>query len=159
MRIIVFSDTHGNYPAAVRAVDEAGPVDLIVHLGDELQDAATIATVTGTQLLMVAGNCDRGEAAPRERCELLDGVWVFMTHGDRYQVKWGIEALTKKALAEKARVALFGHTHQAMVAEQAGLLLVNPGTLDCRRDDLSYALLTIDNGSVAARLCTLPPVA
>jgi uncharacterized protein len=156
MRIIVFSDTHGNYPEAIKAVDDASPVDLIVHLGDELQDASFIAMATGIPVLMVAGNCDPGHPAPRERCEELDGLRVFMTHGDRYHVKAGTAALTKKALAEKARIALFGHTHLPMIQDQEGVLLVNPGTLSKRGSSRNFALLIIDNGSVAARIVTLP---
>lgn len=157
MRIIVFADTHGNYPEAVKAVDTAEPVDLIIHLGDELQDADAIGIATGAPLLVVAGNCDPSHPAPREQCVELAGVRVFMTHGDRYLVKAGMANLMKKALAEKARVALFGHTHLPLIQDLEGVLLVNPGTLSNRGSSKSYALLTIHNGSVTARLITLPP--
>ena len=85
-------------------------------------------------------------------------VFLFADHGVLPAlVKAGMANLMKKALAEKARVALFGHTHLPLIQDLEGVLLVNPGTLSNRGSSKSYALLTIHNGSVTARLITLPP--
>ena len=53
MKLLIISDTHGDYPLAVRTVESAGPVDLIVHLGDGLEDARIIDAIVDLPVLKV----------------------------------------------------------------------------------------------------------
>jgi putative phosphoesterase len=78
-----------------------------------------------------------------------------MTHGDIYRVKNGLEALVRKALAEKATVALFGHTHTPLVQSEEGVLLVNPGTLMGASRNKSYAILTVTKQAASAEIIPL----
>ena len=155
MRIVVLSDTHGNYLSAMQAVAEASPVDLIVHLGDDLHDATLLGHLTDIPIIKVPGNCDHAAGEALERAELLAGQIVFMTHGDRYNVKSGLAELREKGLAEEARIVLYGHTHLASVLEVDGMLLVNPGTLISRSRLQSYALLTLTEGTAKAEIIHL----
>jgi predicted phosphodiesterase len=54
-------------------------------------------------------------------------------------------------------VVVFGHSHQPVIAEDAGLLLVNPGSaIDRRRaPTCSMAVLEIAEGRVEATLVPL----
>ncbi len=157
MRLLILSDTHGNYPLAVKALEEAGQVDRIIHLGDEFEDARMIEAIIGSPLIKVPGNCDLGVEDARTITVTLDGSRVFMTHGDRFQVKSGLARLHKKAAAEQAGIVLYGHTHLAAITEIDGILFINPGCLDYKCDTPSYAILTITAGRVSAEICPIKP--
>ena len=157
MRIIVLSDTHGNYARAVRAVNEAGPAELVIHLGDEYADGALIGQFCQRPLLAVPGNCDPGCSEPRLKTVTAAGKRILLTHGDSYGVKNGLHHLIKKGLTERADVILFGHTHQPLVQQIDGMLLVNPGTLQYRASTQSYAILEISDETASASIITLDP--
>ena len=152
MKIIVFSDTHGNYPLAVRAVDNAGPVDHIIHLGDGTGDATMMEHALGRPVLKVAGNCDLLSPEPKEIRTAFARKNFFITHGDRYNVKSGLSQLQLKARNAKSHVVLYGHTHAASVVNLGGVLFVNPGCVSEACTHRSFALLTITDGNVSAEI-------
>ena len=152
MRVVVFSDTHGNYPLAIRALEKIGVFAQIVHLGDEIEDARIIEELTGQPLLKVPGNCDMGCKDPSELLMEIAGRKIFMTHGDGYQVKSGLSTLWKKAAIEGAEVALYGHTHVAAVTMIEGILFINPGTLSTRSVGASCALLIFSPTEITAEI-------
>jgi len=156
MKIMVVSDTHGNYLAPLTCLDENSGVDLIVHLGDEISDGRMLSSLTRIPVILVPGNCDPEAREPRELCGVFDGQKIFMTHGDIYRVKNGLNALIRKAASENASVILFGHTHIPLVQQEEGRLLVNPGTLMAGCRNKSYALLTVTKKSVTAEIIPVP---
>ena len=107
MKLLILSDTHGNYPLALRAVEKVGQVDQIIHLGDELDDATILESVLGRSLIKVPGNCDTAGDRSRDLLVTFEGIRFFITHGDRYHVKSGLTALHKKALEQKAQAVLW----------------------------------------------------
>ncbi|GAM11057.1 putative metallophosphoesterase YsnB [Geobacter sp. OR-1] len=155
MNCIVFSDTHGNYPLAAETVSLAAPVDMIIHLGDETEDANMIERICLTQVQKVAGNCDPPGKWPREICTSVGETRMLLTHGDRYSVKAGLSKLVERAVAADAQVVLYGHTHQASIERIGGILFVNPGSLHCGAAIKSYAVLTINNSEIAARIVVI----
>ncbi len=155
MKIMVVSDTHGNYLAPLSCLDENSGVELIVHLGDEISDGRMLSNLTRVPVILVPGNCDPEAREPRELCEVLEGQRIFMTHGDRYRVKNGLDSLVSKAAEEKASIVLFGHTHTPLVLRENGLLLVNPGTLMSGSKNKSYAILTLARNSADAEIITV----
>ena len=76
----------------------------------------------------VCGNCDREPVNPEVLQCTLDGVKFFCTHGDRYGVKYTLDALLNAAYFAGADIVLFGHTHRALSETTQGLYVVNPGT-------------------------------
>lgn len=158
MKLAVFSDTHGNYPLALRALEEYGHVDGIIHLGDDIEDADIIEDIVDCPVVKVAGNCDRGAQAPRELHCTFAGVSFFLTHGDAYQVKAGLAKLRARAHAGQFRVVLYGHTHIAAVEQAGDTTFVNPGCLHKGSDTKSFATITIEAGMVSARIIPLPDV-
>ncbi|HZV82118.1 MAG TPA: metallophosphoesterase [Geobacteraceae bacterium] len=156
MKIMVVSDTHGNYLAPLACLDENAGIDLIIHLGDEINDGRMLQSLTSIPVILVPGNCDPDAREPRELCGVLGGQRIFMTHGDIYRVKNGLDALIRKAVSEKASVALFGHTHTPLVLEENGLLLVNPGTLMTASTNKSFAVLTVSGKSASAEIFQVP---
>jgi len=152
MRILVISDTHGNYPLALRAADLAEPFDAVIHLGDGAEDAALLAQVLEIQVLQVAGNCDLNSDAPRELLWECEGKRILLAHGDLYGVKRWMGGLEKRGLEEDADAVLFGHTHQAIITTRSGILFVNPGTLMRSSLHKSCAVMEIGPSGITARL-------
>mgnify|MGYP000949154618 CR=1 FL=1 len=156
MRILVVSDSHGNYRNLFKARELAGQIDTIIHLGDGEGDAAMLAEAEEIPVLQVAGNCDFGAGAPRELLETLSDTRLLICHGDRYGVKLGLTQLLERAKNCGAAAALYGHTHQAQVEQYDGIWLINPGTLWGRAPFLSYAILELQPGTISAVIYKLP---
>jgi uncharacterized protein len=155
MRIIVVSDTHGNYLAPLSFLEETG-ADLLIHLGDEIADAKALEQIIDTPVLKVPGNCDPGAKEPRELLASIAGKKFFITHGDLYRVKNGIDRLAEKAAAMNAAAVLFGHTHKPSIQKQDGILLINPGNLMAGSNSKSYAILTVTLSLLSDEIIYLP---
>jgi putative phosphoesterase len=160
VRIGVISDTH--IPSRARTlppqvVEAFAGVDAVLHAGDvttrrTLDDLAAVAPVTA-----VAGNVDDASlrAALPERVRLaLDGVEVGMVHDSG--PSQGRRERMRRAFPG-CRVVVYGHSHQPVIEDRDGLLLVNPGSAcDPRRAKVpSVAILEIVGGQVRAELVWL----
>lgn len=109
------------------AIERLRP-DAVIHLGDHLEDAESMESVfSGVDFYHVPVNCDFFTSAPPSLTISLDGVRIFLTHGHLFGVKSGLTRLTLEARRVGAQLALFGHTHRALLEEQDGLWLMNPG--------------------------------
>lgn len=151
MKVLVISDTHGNVNRAFIAHTLSEPVDTIIHLGDGCADANLLREALDVPVINVAGNCDPGSEAPRECVWECEGKRILLTHGDAYQVKSGLARLRQRAGEVGADAVLFGHTHQGLLEEHSGLLLVNPGALANQGQHRSYAVLVITPEGISAR--------
>ena len=150
MRVGLISDTHDLLRP--EALERLRGADHIIHAGDlcsrEVLDAlAKLAPVTA-----VRGNNDRGNWARRLPSRVrvrLAGIDVCVIH-ERPEID--------DAFARGARVIVFGHSHQPLVEERDGVLLVNPGSAGPRRFKLPIAVaeLLIARGAVSARIIELP---
>jgi uncharacterized protein len=152
MKLLVISDTHGNYPMALQAEEAAGDIDAIIHLGDGVNDAILISQALDTEVRIVAGNCDLAASAPREQLLEYGGKRLLLTHGDRYSVKHGMDRLFKHGLEAGADVILYGHTHIASINTKSDILMVNPGTLSQTSHKKTFAVLEINSGTVSATI-------
>lgn len=151
MKIILFSDSHGATQPMLDAVQDVQP-DLILHLGDYTKDCDALrGAFPQIALRSVKGNGDIFAPEPETETFTVEGVTFFITHGHRYRVKMGLEAVLNAAYFSRARVLAFGHTHRPLLQEQDGLLVVNPGSAY----DKKYAVLQVEHGQVMGRLCTL----
>lgn len=152
MRILVISDTHGNYPLAFKACNQAEPFAALIHLGDGGVDAALLEDALGIKVVHVTGNCDCGSASPRELLWEYEGKKLLLVHGDAYGVKNGLGRLEKRASEVGADAVLFGHTHRATVTTLSGILAVNPGTLMRTSQHTTFATLEINSQCITAEL-------
>lgn len=143
MKVIVISDTHGSVHRVFSAIAHAEPVDAVIHLGDGSADAELLRESGDVPVISIAGNCDIGSNAPRERLWECEGQRILLTHGDAYQVKTGLAKLRQRAEEVGADAVLFGHTHQIMCDRHSGILFINPGTLSNAALHRSYAVLNI----------------
>lgn len=151
MKILVISDTHGNANRAFIAHTLSEPVDMVIHLGDGCADADLLRNVLDIPVINVAGNCDSGSNVPREYVWECEGKRILLTHGDAYQVKSGLAKLRRRAEKIGVDAVLFGHTHQRVCENHAGLLLVNPGTLSNDSHHRSYAVVVITPDGITCR--------
>ena len=147
----MISDTHGSSNRAFNAHSLSEPVDAIIHLGDGAADADLLREALDVPVINVAGNCDPGSNAPRERILECEGKRILLTHGDAYQVKSGLARLRQRAEEVGVDAVLFGHTHRGMLEDHAGLLLVNPGTLSNAAQHRSFAVMIITTEGITSR--------
>ncbi|TEB07411.1 hypothetical protein Psch_00964 [Pelotomaculum schinkii] len=150
MRVIVFSDSHGHLANGIRALKEAGPLDLIIHAGDFYQDALRLAAETALPVKAVRGNCDFPDERQLEEVFELAGHRVLLLHGHTFVSKYRVDKLVLQALEAGADIVVFGHSHTAGFTREAGVLLFNPGSISRPRDHdrPSYGILEFDEDGV-----------
>lgn len=129
MKIFVVSDTHGNTKDFINQVNNMDKPELIIHLGDYVEDGEKIEESTGIETIIVKGNGDYFHPKYNEE-EILDikGKTLFLTHGHTYGVRYGIDRLLYKAEEIGVDLVLFGHTHNPIVFEEKGIIFINPGS-------------------------------
>ncbi len=152
MKIAVLSDTHGNYPLAIQALDRITDLDCIIHLGDTLEDADIIESALEMPVIKLAGNCDAVPKVPRELFMTISNVKIFLSHGDLYRVKNGIDKIHEKASRANAGIVLYGHTHVPAIQKKGEILLINPGSLKESAHQQTLAILSITNGETVAEI-------
>ena len=155
MRVGLISDTHGKLRPEV--FDALAGVDRILHAGDVgsgelLDELNAIADVVA-----VWGNTDGFEVRTRttEVADLmLDGHHVIVVHGDQFGSPTPEQL---RAAYPEADVIVYGHTHQPLIEERDGALIVNPGAAGPARFKLkpSVAILELDGDSRTARIVEL----
>ncbi len=156
MLIGVISDTHRYKWVIEEAVKKMGEVDMIIHLGDNVQDVEEIAKYFKGKIINVKGNCDFSKSVPVDIIEMIEGKKFFITHGHRYDVKNSMTRLKLKALEVNADVVLFGHSHVSGIAYEDGIWFVNPGSPAVPRNGFfSVALIKIEEGEVKASIIEL----
>ncbi|MDL2234851.1 metallophosphoesterase [Christensenellaceae bacterium OttesenSCG-928-L17] len=154
-RILVLSDSHKDMAALQKAVARETP-DAIIHLGDHILDALALGRAyPNIPLHAVRGNTDEASFGEAEIVVTLFGCKFLLTHGHRYHVKRDLAPLVYRAQELKVDVALFGHTHRALIEPAAGLLLCNPGCCNRRLSAYgppSYLVLTMSGNKAYPRL-------
>ena len=155
MKLLIFSDSHGNVANMEDAVRLERP-DRVLHLGDLARDAQSLQEkFPRLPVTYVPGNCDgRRPDLPIERTFTLEGVKIFMTHGHAYHVKEGAWAAIRAAREAGARLLCFGHTHEALCEFQNGLWVVNPGAAGSLAAP-TYAVAVLEEGGA---VCYISPI-
>lgn len=148
MRILVVSDTHGDYYALREVLRMERRAELVIHLGDGEDDVSQVkAEFPEKQFLQVRGNNDWGSRLETAQECKINGIKIFYTHGHTYNVKLGEYALLSAARDRKANIVLYGHTHTPDDRFEDGLYIMNPGALGGRHG--TYGILDIDdNGGI-----------
>ncbi len=155
MRIAVFSDSHGRMHNCVRAMDTAGPIDHIIHLGDTSRDAEDLGIVyPNTPISYVCGNCDFCAGGAYEKVVEIGGKRFFLCHGHTRSVKSGLSELA--AAAKGADLVLFGHTHEVFDGIVQDMHLFNPGSISLPASGApSFGIIEISGGVLSTEIRTL----
>ena len=144
MRIVVFSDSHGDIFQAIEVVRRNEREKIFVFLGDGADELETLREMyPHKEFIGVRGNCDFFCHLPDEYMMDSGGVKLLCTHGHLYSVKYSTEKLGESARKKGATVSLYGHTHKALVKYDDGLYLVCPGSVS-RPADRYPTYATID---------------
>lgn len=148
MKIILVSDTHGREEKLKGVLKKTGKPDAVFHMGDSERGQEYMENVVGCPLYMVRGNCDYGISLPEKLVVDMGGHRFYISHGDREWVNSDLIRLRENARMNNADVALFGHTHKAVIDYNEGITAVNPGSLTQPRpwgSDPTYILMEIDD--------------
>ncbi|MCR5479756.1 MAG: YfcE family phosphodiesterase [Ruminococcus sp.] len=144
MRVVVFSDTHGNIAAADKIVSDNISCDHFIFLGDGISEVEILRSkYPDKSFFFVAGNCDKCSAPTSMVIELFN-TRILLTHGHLYDANNGTDKLIKLAKKEKAAYVLFGHTHKRYNKEEHGIYLLNPGSVSLPKDDLPPSCAFMD---------------
>ena len=157
MKIVVVSDSHGNYYNFSRILDANKDADYIIHSGDgeeDIEDLQMYKPALMKKLIYVAGNCDIHSLAERTKVAEINGVRIFIAHGDMHQIKTDKTVIAREAIKQNCQAAIFGHSHIRFCETVEGVFLLNPGSCDHQGDETppSYAIMTIDNGNISAEI-------
>ena len=130
-KILVISDTHGDYRRTDALLEREAPFDMLIHCGDIQMELKALIPDTSFPVYAVKGNCDIRSDLTEVLTVKVGYYNLMITHGHRYQVKYSKDLLLEAARQNFADVVLFGHTHipENYRAKDSGILVVNPGSL------------------------------
>ncbi|AQR93203.1 metallophosphoesterase [Clostridium saccharoperbutylacetonicum] len=133
MLIGVVSDTHRMLKYVNLAKEITKNADILIHLGDNIEDVEVLERGFNGKVYAVAGNCDYSSKYPKEGIIEVYGKKIFFTHGDLYGVKRTINNIYYKGKELGVDIVLFGHTHEQMIEKDEELILMNPGSISLPR--------------------------
>ena len=148
MRVLVFSDSHGRNDTMKRAIEAAGPVDQVIHLGDIEGGEDALRRMTSAPCAIVAGNNDYYSKLPEKLILRLNGHKVLCVHGHRQRIYFGLEVLSYEAEEAGCDLVLFGPIHRPVDAFIGRVRIVNPGSISLPRQAdrrKSYALIELED--------------
>ena len=123
MRLLIISDTHGELEKLKELSNQYKDYTKI-HLGDRGFDKSELDSLG---FIYVDGNCDTQDN--KDKLLEIDDFKIFITHGDKYSVKYSLDKLYFKALSLGAHYVFYGHTHIQRIIEANGIKFINPGSL------------------------------
>ena len=159
MRVLIVSDTHGRHGGFNKALEAAGEIDFLVHLGDTEGGEHYIEAACECPSYILAGNNDFFSDNPRELEVNFAGKKAFLTHGHYYGVSLGTERIVEEAKVREADIVMFGHTHKPFLEEIDGVTVLNPGSIAFPRQEGrkgSYIIMEMDAaGNTEFQICYL----
>ena len=140
MKILLVSDSHGDYLALDALAKKYPNMDLYLHAGDSEQDEFSIKP-----FISVRGNCDHYYDFPNYLVIPSPQGNIYVQH---------VPFVSPSVINEhNAKIVIHGHTHTRRHEKKNGILFINPGAISYARDkyDGSYAILTIDENCVEVK--------
>ena len=129
MKALIISDTHGKYMEFENLMKQVGPIDHLFHLGDIGNGETFIRSMAGCPVDIVAGNNDYFNQLEDELEVEWGGKKIFMSHGHRYLVNFGVDKIAWEGLSRGADIVMFGHTHMPYLEVGEEITILNPGSL------------------------------
>lgn len=148
MKIIVFSDVHNDTWALQELVEKhLLDTDIFIFLGDGESDFESVKEIyPHKRFEAVCGNCDLQSSLAGIGFITVNGKNIYFSHGHIHSVKLGNKAFLDAAREANADIALYGHTHQALIDYKDGLNIMNPGSLNNRHYNKgTYGVIEIDD--------------
>ena len=130
MRILVLSDSHGDYFSLRTAIRNQPSAEVVVFLGDGERDLDKAENLLENKFVIkVKGNCDFASAVHENHIQTIEGKRIFATHGYVENVKFGDDRLIYKGQSLDADIILYGHTHIPVSKYIDGVYVFNPGSV------------------------------
>lgn len=151
MKILVISDTHGEFNSLKLAFEQHSDADMLIHLGDGERDFEDFSSLyPNLPAVYVKGNCDFGSHDMSRVVSTREGVRLYCCHGHTLVVKSTRNLLTALAKNEQCDVALYGHTHVPFCELENGVYVMNPGSASFPRGGsrASCGIIEIDKNRV-----------
>ncbi|MBQ8412599.1 MAG: metallophosphoesterase [Lachnospiraceae bacterium] len=157
-RVLILSDSHGRNENIQKAIEKAGKIDLMIHLGDVGREYLQVERMAGVPTYMVAGNNDYGGLL-RDMCVIYIGSHkVLLTHGHRQGVHFGVDRLRYLALENECDIAMYGHTHVPFL-DEGDVTILNPGSISLPRQmgyKKTFMIMEIDEEeNISYTLCEI----
>jgi putative phosphoesterase len=151
MKLLVFSDNHGDTISVDRLISAHPDADRLISLGDSQM---TELALSARNVFGVRGNYPFEPDFPDELVFEYEGHRTLIVHGHRYYVKTGTYYLVTAAIEQHCDLVLFGHTHQWVATQHDGVFLVNPGSslLPKGGGKQTYALVTVTPHLITAEI-------
>ena len=152
MKVLIVSDTHGKDLVLKKVVEKVQPIDMLIHCGDVEGSEDYIRSLVNCPVHMVAGNNDFFCDLPNEEEFSIGKYRVLVTHGHYYYISMGTQMLKEDARARGFDIVMFGHTHRPCLEQDAGITVLNPGSLSYPRQEgrkASFMIMDIDQGGQA----------
>lgn len=168
MKIGVISDTHGYLDLmrkVVSSMAENHHVDTIIHLGDDSTDVDGIA-LPSVDIYSVPGIYEpryRDKGIPNRLIMEFEGVPMLLTHTpskDAADLEEDIDP-TEAIEDGDVKVVLHGHSHHWKIAEEKGVIVINPGHMvpkdekGARGIEPSFAILELTGKKLNAKIFSL----
>ena len=148
-KILAVSDSHNDKDTLERIIKKEADADMIIHLGDGLNEFEDIILNSKTNNYCVAGNCDTDSVVPYTRIINAAGKRFFIAHGHTFDVKETYSKIINATKSENVHICLFGHTHIQHKSVVDDMIILNPGAVSYFKE---YALIEINNGNIEIAL-------
>ncbi len=160
MRIIVMSDSHGNFSAVEKIVSLQPDADLYIHLGDGERDVDRLLLKhpeMAGHFIHVCGNCDYDSLSPIVFTAPVGNHKLYASHGHIQFVKFSLEKIREIAAANGCDIILFGHTHNRLISSENGVYMMNPGSCSYPHDGKrpSFGLIDVINSNITMNIADL----
>lgn len=136
MKILIISDSHGNFDILKKVIDREQP-EMLIHAGDLEDMPMNVEAILpqGAASIYIRGNCDYVVDKDFRKSALfkLCGHTFYVTHGHRLGVSAGLTNLFYTAAENGADIAIYGHTHIPFDDEDGGVHVLNPGSCSLPR--------------------------
>ncbi len=134
MKVLLLSDAHvpdreREIPRPVRERVESERYDLVLYAGDLTgEEVLNWLKGLGEEVKVVRGNMDYLPLPEIVEFEL-DGTKGVLLHGHQVRPRGNLRALSEIAKRYGARVIAHGHLHKPLIAEEGGVIHLNPGSV------------------------------
>ena len=138
MKIGILSDTHMIKECIDKTIPYLKDCDLIIHAGDNFSDSKYIHNMTKVGIMAVKGNCDFDNVEDELIFDIEDKV-IFLCHGDKYNVKYGLDEIEAKA-----------KSIDADIFKKDNIIYLNPGSVSLPRgvDYKSFSIMNLENDNI-----------
>ncbi|MGN0299017.1 MAG: metallophosphoesterase family protein [Lachnospiraceae bacterium] len=156
MRVLIVSDTHKHTNVLEKVLAKIGKIDLMIHLGDVINQEEYIRSLAACPVEMVAGNNDYFSNLPQEKEIRIKQYRVLLTHGHYYYVNTGTQFILREAEARGYDIVMFGHTHMPVIEKRNHTYAINPGSIALPRQkgrQPTFIVMNVDeNGKLQFEL-------